>query len=90
MTEIEKLEAHLRDLGVPHDKHELYDGFQISVFDGKGKYRFDAICHCFSYGGPRGLLEVKGWWLLGRYGVEGFLTAEDVMKLYLDMTAHSK
>lgn len=90
MTEIEKLEIHLKDIGIPYELMKAYDGFQITVFDSRMKYRFDAICHSLSYGGPRGLLEVKGWWLLRKNDVEGFLTAEDVMKMFLDRLSAKK
>lgn len=82
MTEIEKFETLLNGMDIPYEKLSLYDGFQITVLNSRQKYMFDVICHKYSYGGPKGLLEAKGWWLLGNNGVSGFLTADDVIQMY--------
>lgn len=53
------------------------DLHQIMVYK-NGRRSWDVICHFGSYGCERGLLEGMGD-LFGK-GVEGFLTAEDVIR----------
>ena len=82
MTEMQKLDAALTEMGIEHTyDHEHMGGTQIVVLK-NGKYYWDAICIPASYGGAAGLLEVMGKPLLGNGNdVRGFLTAEDVLKM---------
>lgn len=81
MTEIQKLDAALTEMGIEHtyDK-DFQNGAQIVVTE-NGEYSWDAICTPYSYGGVGGLLEVIGEPLLGHGGVMGYRTAEDVLKM---------
>lgn len=82
MTEMEKLDAGLTELGVAHFYDRNYiGGEQIFVIDDSEELLFDAICTKFSYGGKVGALEVRGRWLIGKKDVEGWLSAEDVLKI---------
>lgn len=73
--------AELLKLGYP-----VPDGFgeqhQIIVYDEKGNREWDAICHYGSYGFEKGLLEIMGTIVNVNSGdsVEGWLTAEDIIK----------
>ena len=82
MTEIQKLDAALTEMGIEHTyNHEYRGGEQIVVLK-NGKFYWDAICILASCGGVVGLLEVMGKPLLGNDNdVRGFLTAEDVLKM---------
>ena len=81
MTEMQKLNAALTEMGVEHIyDHEYRGGEQIVVTE-KGKYRWAAICAPDSYGWNEGLLEVMGKPLIGHNGSMGYLTAEDVLKM---------
>ncbi len=81
MTEMDKLDAALTEMGIEHTyDHEYVDGTQIVVRE-DGKYCWDAICTPYSYGWKDGLLEVMGKPLLGHSGVMGYCTAEDVLKM---------
>ncbi len=81
MTEMDKLDAALTEMGIEHTyDHEYMDGTQIVVRE-DGKYRWDAICTPYSYGWKEGLLEVMGKPLLGQGGVMGYRTAEDVLRM---------
>lgn len=65
------------DLDLPEGFGERH---QILVYDGNDKYMWDAICHWGSYGYEDGLLEVMGPVMVEQdMGVEGFLTAEDII-----------
>lgn len=83
-SEMEKLDAALTELDIEHECiKDIADGDMIVAYGGKSgmKYLFDAICNEFSYGGRLGLIEVMGKWLIGRKGIRGWLTAEDVIEL---------
>ncbi len=58
---------------------------QINVIDEDKNVIWDAICHYGSYGYEEGLLEVMGEKLIGHDDVEGYLTADDVIKLIEEM-----
>lgn len=89
MTEMQKLDAALTEIGIEHTyDREYMDGTQIIVRE-DGKYRWDAICTPYSYGWKEGLLEVMGKPLLGHAGVMGYLTANDVLNLLKGGTAHA-
>lgn len=60
--------------------------WEFVIADGK-KYRrsWDVICHKYSYGGDRGLLEIMAPFAENEDGVVGYLTAEDVINKYLEV-----
>ena len=90
MTEMQKLDAALTEMGIEHTyDHEYMDGAQIVVRE-DGKYLWDAICTPYSYGWKEGLLEVMGKPLLGHGGVMGYRTAEDVLKMLKGGKDHDK
>ena len=82
LTEIKKLADGLMEKGIAFTFHALHDGYQISVNDPKTQeYKWDAVCHNFSYGHDEGLLEIMGEIVDNDYdAVEGWLTAEDILK----------
>lgn len=90
MTEMQKLDAALTEMGIKHtyDK-DFQNGAQIVVTE-NGKYSRDAICTPYSYGWKEGLLEVMGKPLLGHAGVMGYRTADDVLKMLNGSEAHAK
>lgn len=94
MTEIEKLDAALTEMNIGHEHviEPMGGGDMIIAYGGKfgTKYLFDAICNNFSYGGKKGLLEVMGKWLVGNRDVQGWLTAEDVVKLINEKLEHDR
>lgn len=75
--EIRKLAKGLEERNIHYELKPLFDGWQIWCDD------WDAICHSFSYGHERGLLEIMGILVdedeVGDT-VEGHLTAEEVLK----------
>ena len=85
MTELEKLDSALDEIGIAHEMVEQpHDGKKMLIaYGGRTglKYLFDVICNEFSYGGKFGLLEVMGKWLVGDKDAHGWLTAENVMDL---------
>lgn len=74
-TEIKKLDRLLTGLGIRHEMHELFDGYQICVPEDHQQNSFegDAIQHRGSYGAEQDLIEVYGFNL---DGPDGYLTAE--------------
>lgn len=82
LTEIKKLADGLMEKGIAFTFHALYEGYQIIVNDPKTQgYRWDAVCHDFSYGHEQGLLEIMGSIVENDFdSVEGYLTAEDILK----------
>ena len=86
MTEIEKLDAMLTELHVNHDLHRRFQemdkdwGWQVTVNDKNFGGNWDAICGYGSYGFKQGLLEVMGN-IRDNNGVEGWLTAEQVVEM---------
>ena len=90
MTEMDKLEAYLKEKGYEYeriDKSEglkdipLIDIHQIIVYK-RGKRDWEAICHKGSYGYEQGLLEVMGSRVVRESDhdwVVGYLTAQDVI-----------
>lgn len=66
------------DFGYPPERKEPWYDLEI---DGKPYLRYwDVVCHQYSYGGDKGLLEIYGSIV---DDVEGWLTAEDVINKYL-------
>ena len=82
LTEIKKLADGLMEKGIQFTFTTLDKGYQIVVNDPKTReYKWDAVCHSFSYGNDRGLLEIMGEIVENDYdSVEGWLTAEDILK----------
>lgn len=81
MTEMQKLDAALTEMGIEHTyDREFRSGEQIVVTK-NGEYQWDAIRTPFSYGYDEGLLEVMGKPLIGHNGIMGYRTAEDVLKM---------
>lgn len=89
MSELDKLERWLGENGHRFGYYTIRDDFdadytrvnkhQIKVMNKDGEYLWDAICHYGSYGYEQGLLEIAGNLVEGG-GVEGWLTAEDVIR----------
>lgn len=81
LTEMNKLENYLKANGFEYQREdedaEPMDKHQIIVFE-NGVRSWDVICHYGSYGSDEGLLEGMGD-LFGP-DVDGYLTAEDVIK----------
>ena len=73
-----KLVILLTAAGIPHEVRTLYDGTQVlypNLFRSVG----DVVCHSWSYGRERGLLEVMGVGCEDEDdNVEGWLTAETI------------
>lgn len=82
LTEMKKLAVGLMEKGIVFTFTTLHDGCQIVVNDPKTReYKWDAVCHNFSYGHDEGLLEIMGEIVDNDYdAVEGWLTAEDILK----------
>lgn len=85
MSEMDKLDAALTEMGIEHTyerNRQIDGGSQIIATNGE-KILWDAVCSRFSYGGKHGLLEVMGGYLLDGHKsvVEGWLTAEDVVEM---------
>lgn len=84
MTELDKLEKYLKEKGYKYEKKQeqkaYYNLNQIIVYDKEGQRQWDAICHRGSYGYEQGLLEIYGTIVQGQDSVEGWLTADDIIK----------
>lgn len=97
MTELEKLEKYLKangyifehiteqaPEGTPEELCRHYNKIpwrdQIIVYDEDGHRLWDAVCHIGSYGAEQDLIEVMGDQVT-HDDVEGFLTAEDIIKV---------
>ena len=74
ISEIAKLARGLKDRGIVYNMRAHVDGLQI-VADG-----WDAVCFTGSYGAQRGLLEVMGRVITGNDDVEGYLTADEILR----------
>ena len=87
MSELDKLEAYLREHGYEYTRED-FDGIpsygakhQIIVYK-DGERSWDAICQPGSYGYEEGLLEIYGdivWYDIEDDVVRGWLTAKDVI-----------
>lgn len=92
MSELDKLEQYLKEHDYPYERiDEEGTGIgipygsihQLIVYGDKEKSKrlWDAICHYGSYGFEQGLIEVMGEPVVrGEYSVEGYLTAEEIIK----------
>lgn len=75
-SEILLLEKMLRERNIEHDRHNLYDGFQIIVpLPGQTK-EISIIEHAGSYGSVMNLLEI--W---AENEIKGFLSAEQTLRI---------
>lgn len=72
--ELKKLAKGLIERGYNFTFNLLYGGWQIRCED------WDAICHEYSYGSERGLLEIMGSITQIDDDVEGWLTAKEILK----------
>lgn len=79
--EIKKLALMLIEAEIPFQITKDAEGNEANQiwYPSRGKSVCDAICHRYSYGGDKGLLEIMG---LTTYedDVAGYLTAEEVFK----------
>lgn len=86
MDELKKLKNYL-------DEHDYVSGWfnvfesndQIVVYhkNHPNNIFWDVVCHRFSYGHEKGLLEIMAPFVDG--DVEGWLTADDIIKKYLEV-----
>lgn len=75
-SEILLLEKMLQERNIEHDRHDLYDGFQIIVpLPGLTK-EISVIEHAGSYGSVVNLLEI--W---AENEIKGFLSAEQTLRI---------
>lgn len=74
ISEMVKLAQGLKERGITYNMRAHVDGLQI-VADG-----WDAVCFTGSYGAQRGLLEVMGSIVTGNDDVEGYLTADEILR----------
>lgn len=75
-SEILLLERLLQEGNIEYDRHDLYDGFQITVpLPGQTK-EISIIEHAGSYGSVMNLLEI---WAEGE--IKGFLSAEQTLRI---------
>ena len=79
-TEMDKLEKYLKDHGIDYDRWDIHDGQQIVVYKEPKVRSWDVVLHSYSYGNEENLLEAMGEDLLGHDDVEGYLTADDVIR----------
>lgn len=93
-TEMNKLIAYLyKNYEADENKvvlvKSIFDGWQVIVTDKRGYWLWDGVCHQFSYGHERGLIEVmeqtENNYILTEEEREcddvlGYLTAEDIIK----------
>lgn len=74
VDEIAKLARGLKKRGIAYNMLTHVDGLQI-VADS-----WDAVCFTGSYGAQRGLLEAMGRTITGNDDVEGYLTADEILR----------
>lgn len=74
VSEIAKLARGLKNRGIAYTMRTHVDGLQI-VADS-----WDAVCFTGSYGAQRGLLEAMGRVITGNDDVEGYLTADEILR----------
>ena len=81
--ELNKLFGYLNEHGYYAEMRGLWDGYQVRTYDEAGNLLWDAVCHEFSYGGSKGLLETMGL-DMGELNcgddVVGWLTADDIIE----------
>ncbi len=78
LTESANLVRLLVAAGVPHEARTIYDGTQI-LYPNLSRSVGDVVCHSWSYGHEKGLLEAMGVGVCDEDdNVEGWLTADTV------------
>ena len=80
--EVLKLASLLLARGFRFEVRDIWDGAQVILYDSRNKRIADAVCHSHSYGHEDGLLEIMG--LGAEDDVIGWLTAEDVLRIWTD------
>lgn len=77
--ELSKLFLLLCDANIPCEVRHVIDGLQV-VYPSVKDCVCDAVCHSYSYGHEKGLLEIMGLVNEEEVGdsVEGYLTADEV------------
>lgn len=86
LTELNKLEQYFKDRGIEYERIDKDDPFlerhqikwKMPQKNSKRKLLNDVICQRNSYGHEQGLLEGMGSLFVA--DVEGYLTADDVIK----------
>lgn len=81
--EINKLANLLDNAGIPYEMEELCGGWLL-CYPTKKDRKSDVICHKYSYGHEKGLLEMMGlvpddW---EDDDVQGYMTAEEVFEVW--------
>jgi hypothetical protein len=86
---IQRLHKKLDDRGIPHDFHELLDGYQICVPKEHRKtgWEGDAVQNFGSYGAEEDLIEVYGFSL---EDPDGYLTADEALEYFEKWWAKEK
>ena len=74
ISEIAKLARGLKERGIAYNMRARIDGLQIVADE------WDAVCFTGTYGAQRGLLEVMGSIATGNDHVEGYLTADEILR----------
>lgn len=75
-TEMIKLIQILTKKGVPFKVYFSYDGLAICAPNGE----WDVICHKYSYGHERGLLELKSYkYIHTEDNIRGWMSADEVV-----------
>ena len=92
--EMDKLQKYLEENNVPFERideeptaYHSIDRHQIIVYNAEHVRLWDVITHYGSYGGDEGLLELYG---ILCDDVEGWLTAEDVIKKWEAFNANKQ
>lgn len=80
-SEFEKLVSYLKDHDYKYTTTlSIYNGVQVVVYSKETGMRiWDAVCNSISYGHDLGLLEVAGSIVRSSEGVDGWLTAQDII-----------
>ena len=81
MTEFDKLVKWLNKNNYNYTLTDLCGGDQVIIYTEDGARFCDVICHRYSYGYERGLLEMMGIPVNTEDCVKGYLTAEDCISI---------
>jgi hypothetical protein len=80
--EVLKLASLLQARGFRFSVNDIWDGAQVILYDSRNRRIADAVCHSYSFGADEGTLEIMG--LGAEDDVIGWLTAEDVLRIWTD------
>lgn len=86
MDELKKLKNYLDEHGYISEWFHVFGlNTQIVVYHKNNPYRlfWDVVCHDSSWGHEEGLLEIMAPFV--DRGIEGWLTADDIIKKYLEV-----